>query len=338
MKQIMVMGIAAAALLTASCSNDETVEMPKGSAISFDNVFVNNSTRATDLTAANLKDFKVWGFINNPAGTIFDGERVFNDAGTWEYLNLQYWVAGNTYYFTSIAPAADAHWTFTPTTDGAVPTQEMHGAGTVSFDNEAANGEQDLLYAWNPNIVCDNPATMAKVGLTFQHLLSRVKFTFKNGLKNSNAKLVVKDVAITDAHSQGKIDMMAENPGWHDVNGETSFRLGFDNHAGQIAINTGASTGTKYLIPTDAAQPHQYHVNFTIEVYFGDVAAGEYHHAGVLIQPFDMEMGKSYNIVAELNENNINPTDKLYPILFDVTEVEDWADFTDHSLYQNQVH
>lgn len=50
-----------------------------------------------------------------------------------------------------------------------------------------------------------------------------------------------------------------------------------------------------------------------------------------------MEMGKSYNIVAELNENNINPGDKLYPILFDVTEVENWTDFTDRNLYQNQT-
>lgn len=335
MKQIMVMGIAAAAaLLTASCSNDETVEMPKGSAISFDNVFVNNSTRATDLTATNLKDFKVWGFINNPTGTLFDGELVSKDATAWDYENTQYWVAGNTYYFTSIAPATDAHWTFTPATDGAVPTQEMHGAGTITFDNQAANGEQDLLYAWNPSIVCNDPATMEKVGITFQHLLSRVKFTFKNGLKNNNAKLVVKDVIIKDAHSQGKIDMMAAAPGWHDIDAETSFQLGFDNHAGQIAVNGGASTGTKYLIPTDG---HKFHVDFVVELYFGDVAAGEFVHTGVVINAFKLEMGKSYNIVAELNEDNIKQDDMLYPIEFNVETVEDWGDYTDHNFYQNQI-
>ncbi len=336
MKQIMVMGIAAAALLTASCSNDETVEMPKGNAISFDNVFVNNSTRATDLTADNLQDFKVWGFINNPAGTLFDGERVYRngtnkDAVIWSYDNTQYWVAGNTYWFTSIAPATDAHWTFTPTTSGDVPTQEMHGAGTIEFDNEAANGEQDLLYAWNPQILCNTPSAMGKVQLNFQHLLARVKFTFKNGLNNNNAKIVVKDVVVVNAHSKGKIDMMAAAPGWHDVQNTPTFQLAFDNYGDKIAVNGGGSTGSKFLIPTEANNQHEWTLKFTVEIYYGEVLAATFDHT-LRVPGFDMERGKSYNLVATLDENNIKPGDKLYPIEFTVETVKDWEDYTDKDL------
>lgn len=46
-KNLFFMGIAAAAML-ASCSNDETMDMPqsKTKAISFTNAFVNNGTRS----------------------------------------------------------------------------------------------------------------------------------------------------------------------------------------------------------------------------------------------------------------------------------------------------
>lgn len=55
-KNLFLIGLAAIGMLFTSCSNDETVEKAKNqNGIQFKG-FVNNSTRATDLTTANLTD------------------------------------------------------------------------------------------------------------------------------------------------------------------------------------------------------------------------------------------------------------------------------------------
>ena len=55
MKKFFIMGMAAMGLALTACNNDETVEVAKGNAISF-NSFVNKSTRgaADDVTLKNL--------------------------------------------------------------------------------------------------------------------------------------------------------------------------------------------------------------------------------------------------------------------------------------------
>mgnify|MGYP002514158703 CR=1 FL=1 len=53
---IAILGVAA----FAACSQELTVDAPKGAAIAFDNAFVENSTRAADLTANNITDFGVF--------------------------------------------------------------------------------------------------------------------------------------------------------------------------------------------------------------------------------------------------------------------------------------
>ena len=78
MKKLFIAILAVAGL--AACSQDMTLETPKGAAIAFDNAFVNNSTRvATDITVGNLKDFGVYGsVVNNQGqqGLIFKKQKV----------------------------------------------------------------------------------------------------------------------------------------------------------------------------------------------------------------------------------------------------------------------
>ena len=81
-KNLFLIGLAAIGMLFASCSNDETVEVAKNqNGIQFKS-FVNNSTRATDLTTNNLADFQVWGIMkkDNQIGKPFVGTQV-NKAG-----------------------------------------------------------------------------------------------------------------------------------------------------------------------------------------------------------------------------------------------------------------
>ena len=78
MKNLFLIGMAAASMMLASCSSDENVEMANNkNAIEF-KTFVNNSTRATDLTEGSLMKFKLWGRMEkedgtNKGGKPFDG-------------------------------------------------------------------------------------------------------------------------------------------------------------------------------------------------------------------------------------------------------------------------
>ena len=70
MKNLFLIGMAAASMMLASCSSDENVEMANNkNAIEF-KTFVNNSTRTTnDATADNLMKFKIWGRFESKDGT-----------------------------------------------------------------------------------------------------------------------------------------------------------------------------------------------------------------------------------------------------------------------------
>ena len=72
MKKYLYIALAAAAL--TGCSSDEAIEMVEQKAIAFDNVFVNNATRATDLNKDNIQNFGVNGSVaaNNTQGMIFE--------------------------------------------------------------------------------------------------------------------------------------------------------------------------------------------------------------------------------------------------------------------------
>lgn len=150
MKKVFFLGIAAATML-ASCSKDETVDVPQGKAIGFSNTFVDNATRSVDpsFTVATLPNFAVYGYTQN--GQIFDGETVssVNGGTSWTYSPTQYWVEGNQYAFAAIAPASvsvsDAKRTGTSVDDYKVGM-------TVSFTND---GKTDLLYAAADNVNAD---------------------------------------------------------------------------------------------------------------------------------------------------------------------------------------
>lgn len=314
MKKQLIFG-AAALFMAVGCTNEEKIDMPSKGAIEFGNLFVDNSTRATDLTLENLENFKVYGFMATPAGVVFNGETVSKTAGKWTYNNLQYWTAGQNYWFSAVAPATDAFWSFTPS---AVEAQEYNGGGTIAFNNKDANGSQDLLYAWSNKVVCETPSTMKPVGLTFKHMLSRAMFTFQNDLKHPNARLVVKNVKISNAYEEGSIDLTKANPAW--APSKPTLSLTFADADGRIEINSKKSTGTNYLIPAKAI----YDLSFTVELWQSEQLAATYVHS-VKMPEVTMLPGNSYNFIAKLNADNVNPDEKLYPIEFDVEAVEDWT-------------
>ncbi len=327
MKKAFFIVSAIAAMMMASCIKDENIEMPASSKSPIEfRSFVNKSTRA-DITTGNITAFRVFGFVEQASGKIFSDELVTGSGtgqdATWTYSNTQYWIPGKEYYFTAIAPAeaADRTWSFTPLAEGSGQ------GGKITINN---NGQQDLIYAFS-GVRTDSPLMYApdKVAFTFNHLLSRVKFNFTNLMGNDLTTLTIKNVAITNANTGAEIDFEnfdMTSSEWTLTGGTTTFTFGID---APIANNDNGNTQHMYLIP----QNQTYNMTFSVDVKAGDDVIATYNHE-VTIPQVDMKMGHSYVFSAELNFQNINPDQELFPIEFTVSEVNDWHDNWEGAIFE----
>lgn len=321
MKKLFIMGLAAMGLALTACNSDETVEMAKGNAIGF-KTFVNNSTRvATDATTTNLESFKVWGKMkkDDQTGTPFDGVVVSKDAQKgWTYTTPVYWENDYSYSFVALAPV-DA---FTMTAPNA-----YQNYGSIAFNNYAKAGETDLVYAakdCGKVTVAANTCPQA-VDLTFNHMLSRVRFQFKNAMDDGSI-LTVTDVKITNAYKSGTAELKAVFNDLKWVPDEATGELAFDNATTtQFAQNVSCVTGHKYMIPATQA----YRVTFKVTRTHNGVT-DEYTHT-VDLPETPMQPGKSYQFTAEFTHENINPDQVLCPIVFTAT-VNPWVDAPDQKF------
>ena len=317
------MGLAAMGLALTACNSDETVEMAKGKAIGFSS-FVDKSTRATDVTLANLKSMEVYGWRGEDK--IFNAQPVtVNQSGEGTYSPLKYWEANYTYNFEAIAPKSG---------EKGVQFAAAKTGGTITFDNDA---QTDLIYAkaTETTMPANITAAPGKVNFTFQHQLARVKFTFKNTFRaDAVAKISVKNVKITNAYKNGTITPAATDAKWNVTNvTNNTFEVSFANSATKAPTNLVANTGVgetdhMYLIPT--AKEETYEVTFTVTLDQNGVTT-DYSHT-VPIKTTQL-IGKSYNYVAEIGASNINPNSQLHPIEFTAT-VDPWESVDDVTIKQ----
>ena len=316
MKKLFVMTLAATAML-ASCSSDDTMEVPQSkSAITFAS-FINKSVRATDATLANLGSISVYGWRD--ADCIFNKQIVtVGTDGKGTYTPVQYWQAGHTYSFEAVAPTS---------VDGASFTANKTG-GSFNYTNDASI---DLLYAKAADVTTASPLTdqPGAVHFTFKHLLSRVKFTFNNTFAATDAaKITISNVKITNAYANGTITPAADGAAW--VVSNNTLQVAFDEAATDALKDLAANTGTgattpMYLIP--ATSP-SYKVTFDVTLNQNG-ATTTYHHTATITTT--MAMGMSYNFVANINASNVDPGNKLFPIEFKA-KVEDWKDAPDVTI------
>lgn len=326
MKKIFLIGLTAAAMM-ASCSNDETVEMAQQKAISFSNAFVNNGTRSVvdpSFTTDKLTDFAVYGFTQN--GQIFNGDMV-SKGGTastgWSYANLQYWVPGNAYTFAAIAP----HRVAAHVSNVTLPTGAAKVEMKVAFTNTDAD-QVDLLHAEPAQITGVTASYTAPVSMTFNHQLSKVKFSFQNSVgEGYNVK--VSNVKITDAFKEGTLTVAATGNTWGGQTDKT-LELNFGNvvaNASSTEASAIANAATlesyneKLMIPMGSSAI--YTVTFTAELFKDNVSLGIYNHR-VEIKNVEFKLGYCYNFKASLTHKNITGQDELNPIVFNVTGIEDW--------------
>ena len=331
MKKTLLM--IAAAFAFVACSNDETILQAQPEAIGFDNAFIENSTRSgydPSFTKDNMfSDFAVYGFVEG--ATLFDGTKVSKTItngdlkSDWKYAGTQYWIAGANYNFNAVAPMTDGGWTKTDATKDAT---------TLSFTND---GETDLLYAY---ATAEGKAESNNaVAFTFRHVLSKVKFTFKNDYNATNATIRVKNVKITDAYKTGSVVLDAASK-WSSQAG--TLELAFGNAAEDSASAEQAfgysqsveSYNELLLIPgagpTVVDGKKTYTVTFTVDLLVSGTVVKTYSHT--INAAFTPEAGNSYNLTATINAENIDPEHKQEPIEFTVNTLPGWGTTNDQNI------
>lgn len=309
----------------ASCSKSEVLSFDQ-EAIGFDNAFVDNATRSVeDPSFANtaekmFTDFAVYGFVEG--ASVFNGIKVGKGitngelTSEWKYSGTQYWIADANYDFYAVAPFT-GDWAIktgtTPTDTGA----------TITFTNN--NGTQDLLYAGieeRLGLASGNTA----IALTFNHILSKVKFSFVNGYNATSTTIRVKDIKITNAWSTADA-ALSNSVAWSNHQSDNVV-IAFGNATDDQSTNdkeavadvsyaynnTYESYYERFVIP---APSKEWNITFTVDLLVSGQVIKSYNHTAKLTTAFDP--GKAYDIAATITAANIDPTTSQEPIEFTAT-------------------
>lgn len=310
-KSLLMLG--AAAMMLASCTQNEVVEVAESRAIGFD-AFVNNNTKAvTDITTASLTKFYVFGDYDEGASVAFSNTEVNGTNGSdYTPVNPAYWQAGKTYTFGAYSNG-----------NGGSLNASFNN-GTLTISDYSVNDANDLIAATVTDIAAPADGVDQSVSLTFKHLLSKVKFTFSTTaspeayrMEVSNLRFTGLKTAATCVFSNNTI-----STDWSGTPGEYSIAT-LDDYA---VTSGSASTDDILVIPQ---------ANTSIEASFTVTIYDEKTNTQIATNNFtaslnctEWEEGYVYNYTATINPEDVN--DQMKPITFTVTSVTDW-DTTTHA-------
>ena len=319
MKKIFIAMMAMAAF--AACSTEEQIAAPQGDAIAFGDAFVDNATKAIDGTFANngtgvneLTQFDVYGIVENANGAvanIFCAEPVSKSGSVWTYdpNKTQYWVAGNSYSFAAVK-------------NGVVAVDDYDMPATIAYD---VTTQDDVLYAEVNNV--NYAGNVQPVKFTFNHLLSKVKFTVKNQMQYGNGNSYkVEEVRIVNAVETATYTVdgtWGAHAGAHELNFGDIVTVGASQDEAALKLlenGVGESNYERLLIPqTNAALT----IKVDVKYYIADKAnpAGtdvlNDSYTKEVVANLTLEAGKAYNFILTLG----NPGE---PITFAVENIVDW--------------
>ena len=318
MKKILFVALAAVGL-AACVQNEELAVSQDGKAITFDNAYVENATKAAidgSYTAAkgNLDHFNVWATIGNngSATNIFKELLVEKSNGAWTYdaSYTQYWIPGNHYEFVGVV-------------DGVVSVTDDACTMPVTIATSLSE-QKDVLYATESRTY--NGGEVQPVHLQFEHLLAKAKFTVKNTISAelSDLEYVVESITILNADDQALYTI--ENGTWEaltqyseplDFGVVTKNSAETGAVADRIGYNGSAESNWERLILPQEGKSFSIKVDY--KLYKDDVVV--YTNIGkennvMTSGPVDIAAGTAYNFVLTLG----NPGE---PITF-TAGVTDW--------------
>ena len=255
MKKIFVAVMAMAAF--AACSNEEQIAAPQGQEIAFGDAFVDNSVRATDPSygpSKQLDHFNVYGTMTGDATVnIYDGLLVSKgDNGYGVAWNLpedttpRYWVDGTSYKFAAVVDADEVETSTEAATIGM----------PITLTWIAAN-QKDMLYdevSYAANARPDD----GLVKFTFDHLLSKAKFTVTNSSwEDTSYTYKITNIKITNAITKGVYTVKDGKWAATSTDGQAFGDVAtFTNGAGESAAEVLLVPGIKPIL------------SVTVELYF----------------------------------------------------------------------
>lgn len=232
-KGLLMLG--AAAMVLASCTQNEVVEVAESRAIGFNGTGIDNITKADDITSTSFEQFYVYGGYGTNA--VFNKISVTKSGSSWGYSPTQYWAAG-TWNFAGYAGG-----------DGVTPTWD-NGAGKLTLAvNSDKDNQSDVIFAANKSIeVTDATTYNTPVTLNFTHLLSKIQFTFTKETASLGG--------VTVTLQNFKVAKLKTNATWIDgVKGNLDASATGDytdfTAATEIDGEDGLSTAEFYVIPQD---------------------------------------------------------------------------------------
>ncbi len=289
------------ALFVACQPDDPATESGR---ISFTNQVEDLTRGDNTITTTNLLNFDVWGHNDN--GVVFSGTRVEKQGDLWLSAEEKMWEQQQVYHFHAFAPSGAI------TNIGEYPNAERaKGLSNFAYTND---GDKDLIYAYATR----TQGSLLKINadpvqLTFEHLLSRVQFTFKNNLSEGN--ITISDVQITDVAKSAELncaDAKMANWAWNAT------ATGAYNFGNTSAIAQGASAATENVQFLFPAATQNYNITFNL-AYESDAAEAR----TATIADVNLVMGKAYNINVTIEDKDIATEE--YNIKFFVAEVKDWG-------------
>ena len=232
-KMLLVLGVAAAAM--TSCTNDQTLELNSNSSIDF-SAFVGKSTRSVTDTDNDLSKFYVFGYYGeNYANEAFDNVSVTNGASTGVI-----WTA-NDYIFAAYADKNVS--SPIPLTAEFVPTTK-----TLTISEFQVSETTDLVAAITNNV--DNKQlSNPNVDLTFNHMLSKVKFTIRNTADGLTMK--VSNIVVSGLTDKGTCTYTTAptpptpNISWVPLDGTDNYSIIYDGTTTDIEAPVEEDDGDK---------------------------------------------------------------------------------------------
>ena len=308
MKKLFISVLAIAGLV--ACTQEQTLVQQGPAPMEFGGAFVEyaTNTRAAEdpsFKTATLEAFDVWAWMDDENGMVLTDENVELAGGKWGYANIQYWYPGHVYYFEAVAPM-EGNWEYD------LAAEE----NTIAFTN--LDGTEDLLYATATQSTMgdDLGKDYDAVKLVFKHLLSKTKFTFKNGFPTDNVSIVVENVKMT-SFAEATYNTVTKT--WSEPTGDIV--LAYGNVEETFSDKKNEAAYERLTIPADASEV--YTVTYDLYVYQGENLAYTIKDKKSTVTDVAFEQGKAYNFVATFTPDNV-VEGGLDPIEFEV-EVEDWV-------------
>ena len=230
-KSLMMLG--AVAMMLASCTNEEVLNVSDSRAIGFNGTGIDNITKA-DITSEGFNQFYVYGGYGTNA--IFSKINVTKGSDDkWTYNPTQYWANG-TWNFAGYAGG-----------EGVAPTW-VNAAGKLTLAvNSDRDNQSDVIFASSKGIVVEDATTYkTPVTLNFTHLLSKIKFTFTKDAASLGG--------VTVKMTEFKVAGLTTNAKWVDGAQEAADAPATGDYtdfavATEIDGTDGLSTEEFYVIP-----------------------------------------------------------------------------------------